>query len=292
MLELQGKSAFVTGGTRGIGLAVSNLLAERGAQVVACGSTDMSVHACREQADAAGRMIRAVKADVNREDEIATAIQFAAEWNNGLDILICCAGRAFRGSALGITGSDWDECLSLNLRGPFLAAQAALPFLAARGDGAIVLTSSIWAVTATPGRTAYIVAKSALTALARSLAVDYAPAGVRVNTVAPGYIDTDLLRRSLSEANPGREVTELLEEAAAQHPLRRIGLPKDVAEAVLFLAGPRSRFITGQTLIIDGGLTSQVRTSSLAEEPQLANVLLPLAHAAVEPATNRPRIVR
>jgi NAD(P)-dependent dehydrogenase (short-subunit alcohol dehydrogenase family) len=292
MLELQRKSAFVTGGTRGIGLAVSELLADCGARVVACGSTDTSVRACREKANAAGRAIRPVKADVNREDEIAAAIRSAAEWNDGLDILVCCAGRAFRGSALGTTGSEWDECLSLNLRGPFLAAQAALPFLAARGDGAIVLTSSIWAVTATPGRTAYIVAKSALTALARSLAVDHAPAGVRVNAVAPGYIDTDLLRRSLSEANPGREVSELLEEAVAQHPLRRLGRPKDVAEAVLFLAGSRSAFITGQTLIVDGGLTSQVRTSGLAEPPQRANIVLPLAHAAVEPALNRHRVVR
>jgi meso-butanediol dehydrogenase / (S,S)-butanediol dehydrogenase / diacetyl reductase len=292
MLELHGKSAFVTGGTRGIGLAVSELLAERGARVVACGSTDMSVRACREQADAAGRTIRPVKADVNREDEVAAAIKSAAEWNDGLDILVCCAGRAFRGSALGITGSDWDECLSLNLRGPFLAARAALPFLAAQGDGAIVLLSSIWSVTATPGRTAYIVAKSALTALARSLAVDHAPAGVRVNTVAPGYIDTDLLRRSLLEANPGRDVTELLEEAVAQHPLRRIGRTRDVAEAVLFLASPRSAFITGQTLIVDGGLTSQVRTSGLAEQPQRANVALPVANAAVESAPNLHRIVR
>jgi NAD(P)-dependent dehydrogenase (short-subunit alcohol dehydrogenase family) len=179
----------------------------------------------------------------------------------------------------------------LNLRGPFLAAQAALPFLAARGDSAIVLTSSIWAVTATPGRTAYIVAKSALTALARSLAVDHAPAGVRVNAVAPGYIDTDLLRRSLSEANPGREVSELLEEAVAHHPLRRLGRPKDVAEAVLFLASPRSAFITAQTLIVDGGLTSQVRTPGLAEQPQRANVVLPVAHA-VKPALSRHRVAR
>jgi NAD(P)-dependent dehydrogenase (short-subunit alcohol dehydrogenase family) len=102
-----------------------------------------------------------------------------------------------------------------------------------------------------------------------------------VNAVAPGYIDTDLLRRSLSVANPGREVSELLEEARAQHPLGRLGRPKDVAEAVLFLAGPRSAFITGQTLIIDGGLTSQVRTSGLAERPQRANVVLPASQATV-----------
>lgn len=276
MQELQGKSVFVTGGTRGIGLAVSDLLADCGARVVVCGSTDVSVGACRERADATGRTIRPVKADVDREDELTAAIKSAAEWNDGLDILVCCAGRAFRGSALGTASTEWDQCLSLNLRGPFLAARAALPFLTARNDAAIVLTSSIWAVTATPGRTAYIVAKSALTALARSLAVDHAPAGVRVNAVAPGYIDTDLLRRSLSEANPGREVNELLEEARAQHPLRRLGRPQDVAEAVLFLAGPRSAFITGQTLIVDGGLTSQIRTSGLAEQPLHTNVLLPV----------------
>jgi NAD(P)-dependent dehydrogenase (short-subunit alcohol dehydrogenase family) len=286
MLDLQGKSAFVTGGTRGIGLAISDLLAAHGARVVACGSTEASVAACRKHAEATGRSIRTIQADVNYEDQIGAAIASAANWNAGLDILVCCAGRAFRGSALSMSGLDWDSCMALNLRGPFLAAQAALPFLGARGDGAIVLTSSIWAVTATPGRTAYIVAKSALTALARSLAVDHAPAGVRVNAIAPGYIDTDLLRRSLTEANPGRHVNELLEEAAAQHPLRRIGRPSDVAEAVLFLAGPRSAFITGQTLVIDGGLTSEVRTSGLAQPARQLSGASPAAHAAPEPALN------
>jgi NAD(P)-dependent dehydrogenase (short-subunit alcohol dehydrogenase family) len=271
MLELQGKSAFVTGGTRGIGLAVSDLLAEHGARVVACGSTEESIDACRKHAGATGRTIRAIRADVNYEDQIGEAIASAVNWNGRLDILICCAGRAFRGSALSLSASDWDACQALNLRGPFLAAQAALPFLSACGDGTIVLTSSIWAVTATPGRTAYIVAKSALTGLARSLAVDHAPAGVRVNAIAPGYIDTDLLRRSLAEANPGRDVNELLAEAAGQHPLRRLGRPIDIAEAVLFLAGPRSAFITGQTLVIDGGLTSEVRTAGLAQSAQQLN---------------------
>ena len=92
MLELQGKSAFVTGGTRGIGLAVSDLLAQRGARVVACGSTEASVCSCREYADRAGLTIRPIKADVNREDEIAAAMKSAAHWNGGLDILVCLCG--------------------------------------------------------------------------------------------------------------------------------------------------------------------------------------------------------
>jgi Enoyl-(Acyl carrier protein) reductase len=110
---------------------------------------------------------------------------------------------------------------------------------------------------------------------------------VRANAIAPGSIDTDLLRRSLSEANPGRKVSELLAEAAAQHPLRRIGCPKDVAEAVLFLASPRSAFMTGQTLIVDGGLTSEVCTPGLAERSQLENVVLPSARSKLKPTNNR-----
>lgn len=261
--DLAGKVAFVAGGTRGIGFAISKLFAQSGATVVCCGSTAASVAACAEAASSEALAIEAIKLDVEQADAAKTIIGDAAARHGRLDILVSCAGRAFRGSALDTTTEDWDRCLAINLRAPFLLSQAALPHLSHQ-QGSIVFIASIWAVTATANRVAYIVAKSALTALTRALAMDVAPSRVRVNAVAPGYVDTEFLRASLLAANPGRDPGQILDEAEARHPLGRIAKPEDIADAVLYLASDRARFVTGQTLIVDGGLTTQFGLSDFA----------------------------
>jgi NAD(P)-dependent dehydrogenase (short-subunit alcohol dehydrogenase family) len=261
--ELAGKVAFVAGGTRGIGFAVSRLFARSGATVVCCGSTAASVAACNEAAAREELAIEPVELDVQQAEVARSIIDSAAARHGRLDILVSCAGRAFRGSALDTTAEDWDRCLAINLRAPFLLAQAALPHVS-RQQGSIVFISSIWAVTATANRVAYIVAKSALTSLARALAVDVARSRVRVNAVAPGYVDTAFLRASLSAANPDCDLEDILEDAAASHPLGRIAHPDDIAEAVLYLASDRARLVTGQTLIVDAGLTTQIALSDFA----------------------------
>jgi NAD(P)-dependent dehydrogenase (short-subunit alcohol dehydrogenase family) len=260
---LAGKTAFVAGGTRGMGLAVAELLAENGAWVIACGSTAASVAACRRRAREKQLRIQALQLDVSDVGQVKQALTRLAAQSREIDILVCCTGRASRGSALETTMEEWDRCMDANLRVPFILSQAALPGMVARRSGLIVLISSIWAVTATARRVAYVVAKASLSSLARALAMDVAAEGVRVNAVAPGYIDTDFLRKSLLESNPGRDVDGMIAAAAARHPLGRIGRGADVAEAVLYLA--RSEFVTGQTLIVDGGLTTQFALADFAK---------------------------
>ena len=255
--ELTNCVALVTGGTRGIGLAVCEALARRGAAVVTCGSTPGSVAECEQRARELGLAIVPLLADVEKEDAVDMLIREAMERHGKLNILVPAAGRAFRGAATETTVTDWDRCLSVNLRAPFLIARAALPHLIRSGESSIVFVSSIWAVTATYRRVAYTVAKSGLTDLARALAMDHAGDGVRVNAVAPGYVDTDLLRQSLSEINPGQPIDQLLAAAADDQPLKRLARPEDIGEAVAFLVGPRARCITGQTLVVDSGITTK-----------------------------------
>ena len=260
---LAGKTAFVAGGTRGMGLAIAELLAENGAWVIVCGSTSASVAACRRAVRRNKLPIQAIELDVTDADQVARALKRLDAQSRAIDILVCCVGRALRGSALETTVEQWDRCMEANLRVPFILSQAVLPGMVQRRAGLIVLISSIWAVTATAGRVAYTVAKASLSSLARALAMDVASEGVRVNAVAPGYIDTDFLRSSLAEANPGRDVDGMIAAAAAGHPLGRIGRGADVAEAVLYLA--RSDFVTGQTLIVDGGLTTRMALGDFAK---------------------------
>lgn len=264
--EFTGKAAFVAGGTRGIGFAIAKLLAQNGATVITCGSTAASVASCAEIAASENLAIEAFQLDIENVDAIKAAVDGIADRYGRLDMLVCCAGRAFRGSALETKPNDWDQCLAINLRGPFFIAQAALPHLIVQ-QGNIVFISSIWAVTATANRIAYIVAKSALSSLTRALAVDVAPSRVRVNAVAPGYVHTELLQKSLAAANPHRPPDDILNDAVARHPLGRIAEPQDIADAVCYLASDRARMITGQTLIVDAGLTTQFILSDFASQP-------------------------
>lgn len=255
--ELNDCVALVTGGTRGIGLAVCEALARQGATVVTCGSTASSVAHCEQRVRELGLAITPLLADVEKEDAVDAMVRETIARHGRLNVLVPAVGRAFRGTATETTAADWDRCLSVNLRAPFLIARAALPHLIRSGESSIVFVSSIWAVTATYRRVAYTVAKSGLTDLARVLAIDHAVDGVRVNAVAPGYVDTDLLRQSLSEIDPGRPVDQLLAAAADDQPLKRLSRPEEIGEVVAFLVGPHARCITGQTLVIDSGITTK-----------------------------------
>jgi NAD(P)-dependent dehydrogenase (short-subunit alcohol dehydrogenase family) len=246
------RSAFVTGGTRGIGLAVTRRLARGGYRVTACGASADGVEACRAAARDGGLDITVVQIDVTDDDLLARGIAEAASRQGGLDVLVCCAGRPVLGDALTLSLADWDQCLDLNLRASFAAVKAALPHMVGRG-GAIVLVSSIWDRTATFDRTAYVTAKTALSGLARALAVDHAKSNIRVNCVAPGYVETDLLRKSL--ARVARDVDAELDRIRRAHPLGRLVSADDIANAVAFLSGEEARNITGQTLCVDGGVT-------------------------------------
>ena len=252
--DLRGQVAIVTGGTRGIGWAICEALYRRGAKVLACGSTAESVAAAAVTASADMPELEVMQADARSEHDLRGLVDRAHELAGRLTCLVSCAGQAWRGDAIETSPEEWDRCLDLNLKAGFLAAHVVLPHIQNVPNANLTFVSSIWAITATRRRLAYSVAKTGLAALARNLAIDHGPKGVRVNAVAPGYIETDLLRRSLQELSPGRDV---MPDIIAAHPLKRIGTPRDVGEAVGFLASPGAGFITGQLIVIDGGATAQ-----------------------------------
>jgi NAD(P)-dependent dehydrogenase (short-subunit alcohol dehydrogenase family) len=246
-------TAFVTGATRGIGREVAFLLARRGYRVHVCGASAGSVAACQAEARAENLPITVHRIDVRDADALGEGIARAAAGTGRLDVLVSNAGRPVLGNARTLTLSDWDSCLDINLRAHFVAAKAAIEPMRRAGGGAIVLISSIWALTAFADRTAYVTAKTATTGLCRALAVDHAGENIRVNCVAPGFVDTDLLRGSILRRTA--DVAGELARLAGQHPLGRLIEPADIAHAVAFLAGGEARNITGQTLVVDGGVT-------------------------------------
>ena len=233
-----GKTVLVTGGASGIGKAIVACFAETGANVCILDLQD-------------GPGI--LKVDVSVEEEVIRGVAEAVAHHGSLDVLVNNAGIEVAGEVTLLAAADWDRQIAVNLRGPFLCAKHSLPHLKPR-HGAIVNISSIDAFVSYAGLAAYDASKAAVVAFTRTLALECARDKVRVNTVCPGYIETPLLQAYFDrESNPEKARAE----AEARHPLGRLGTPEDVAEAVVFLASERAGFITGTTLIVDGGITAK-----------------------------------
>jgi 3-oxoacyl-[acyl-carrier protein] reductase len=242
---LAGKVAIVTGGARGIGRAIALRLAEDGARVAIVDLADSGAAAAEEVQNATGQATTFVKADISKETEAKAAVAAAEAALGPVDILINNAGITRDGLVLVMDEGDWDAVLTVNLKGAFLMSKAVLRGMIKRRHGSIVSISSVVGRRGNAGQVNYSAAKAGLIGLTKSLAKEVGSRNVRVNAVAPGYIDT--------------EMTAALDETArnaiiSQIPLGRIGSPEGVADAVAFLAGDSASFITGEVLAIDGGL--------------------------------------
>jgi NAD(P)-dependent dehydrogenase (short-subunit alcohol dehydrogenase family) len=249
MPELDGSVAIVTGAAGGVGREVVRLLLDAGASVVA-EDIDPSV-AELETAD--GR-VAALVGDVADASTARAAVAAATERFGRLDLLVNNAARFVTKPVVDTTDDDWDGVMRTNVRGVFVHCREALPLLAEGGGGAIVNLASISGTVGLTDQVAYSASKGAIVQMTRQLAVEWSPRGVRVNAVAPGAIDTQFLRNALAGVP---DIDEVLAQIAAAHPLGRISQPDEIAEVVLFLASPRSRFVTGAILMADGGYSAQ-----------------------------------
>jgi NAD(P)-dependent dehydrogenase (short-subunit alcohol dehydrogenase family) len=252
-MDMDGKVGLVTGAGSGIGLATADLLAERGATVVAA---DLSTPPAER--DDGGR-IEHVRLDVTEEAAVASAIGQIVARHGRLDFLVTAAGIQRYGTAADTRAEQWREVMAVNLDGAFHAVKHALPWLRASGTGAIVLVSSVQAFVTQSGVAAYTASKGGLVALTRSIAVDEAAHGVRANAVCPGSVDTPMLRWAAARfsGETPAAADELVASWGRSHPLGRVAQPREVAEAIAFLLSERASFITGVALPVDGGLLAK-----------------------------------
>ncbi|MEA5115116.1 MAG: 3-oxoacyl-ACP reductase family protein [Geobacteraceae bacterium] len=245
-MEFSGKIVVVTGGTRGIGRAISLHFAKEGAQVVAAylKNDEAAESLVREAAALPGR-INVIKADVRTSEGARSVIDAAAGDSGYIDVLVNNAG-ILRDSYLAMMSEkDWSDVIESNLYPLFHCCKWGIRKMLSRRKGAIVTIASISAFTGNPGQTNYAASKGAAISFTRSLARETGPMGIRANTVAPGLIDTDMV----SSLKP--EIVDSIIKASA---LNRIGRTEEVAEAVAFLSSDRAAYITGQCLIVDGGI--------------------------------------
>ena len=253
--RLHDRVALVTGAARGIGLATARVLAEQGARVLMCDRDEDVVLLAADDMRKDGLTAQAVKADVSSQASIADAVAAAVSAWGRLDILVSNAAITDDTPFESISAERWHQVMNVNLDSVLYGAQAALPHLRRSPCASIVNVASIQGLRGQPNSMAYATAKGAVVNLTRCMAVDFGPLGVRVNAIAPGYIDT---RMALMHGNVHEHQTDWFQDVFIKHgrlPLRRPGKAEDVAGPILFLAGDDSRYVTGQVLVVDGGLT-------------------------------------
>lgn len=254
MNSFSSKVAIVTGGGSGIGKEVAVRLVQAGASVVIGGRDEAKLRQAAAQIDPTGAKVCTYAGDIASPATAAGLVNVATEAFGGVDILINNAGVFRPKEFLELTESEYDWFLDTILKGKFFMAQAAARAMKQRGGGTIVQTGSLWAlqaIGATPS-SAYSAANAGVHALTRNLAIELAPANIRINTVAPGVVETPVYNTFMTDD----QVKQTLPSFNAFHPLGRNGQPADVAEAILFLASPSASWITGTVLPVDGGVTA------------------------------------
>jgi 3-oxoacyl-[acyl-carrier protein] reductase len=241
-IDLAGRTAFVTGSTRGIGLAVARALHAAGAKVAIVGRDESRARAVAEEI---GSGTAGVACDVAVASQVEAAIAAAEAALGPIDILVNNAGLTRDNILLRLSEEDWDAVLDANLKGAFFTTRAVIKGMMKRRAGRIINIGSVVGLTGNKGQANYAASKAGLVGLTKSVAKEYASRGVLANCIAPGFIETDMTAALPSEAR-----TALLEQIA----LGRLGRPEDIAAAVLFLASDLAAYITGQVLVVDGGM--------------------------------------
>jgi len=251
MGKLDGKTALITGGSSGIGLATALLFAREGAHIMLAARDPERGRQAVQQVSASGGQALFALCDVRQVADCQNAVKTALDAFGCLDILFNNAGVIYVDRTVADTSDqEWAETLDTNLSGTFFMSRCAIPPMAQAGGGVIINNASVFGLKAGAGAAAYCAAKGAVVLLTKAMAIDHAAQHIRVNCVCPGSVDTPLLLGEMVTLG-GEEL--MRPRFAARHPLNRISTPEEIARAVLFLASDDSSFITGAALPVDGG---------------------------------------
>ncbi len=252
--RLSGKSAFVTGAGGGIGRGIAEQLAANGASVTIAEINEETGRSTADELRQAGYEAQFARVDIRSEDDIVAGIAAHVEHFGALDILVNNAGANQHFDASRMSVDEWEQSMSLNLRGAWLCCKHALPIMAARKGGVIVNIASVHATMTATDFFPYNVAKSGILGLTRSIALDWGPRKIRAVAVSPGWVRTqpaiDFLEAADDPAAEEQRVKDL-------HPVKRIGEPKDIGALVAFLASDEAGYITGTEIVIDGGISAR-----------------------------------
>jgi len=250
MFSLNGKVALITGSSRGIGKAVAEAMAQAGAKVVISSRKAEACESVAESIRAAGGEAVAIPCNVSDLSQIQSLVDATLEHWGRIDVLVCNAAvNPHFGPSLEISESAFDKVMSTNVKSVLWLCRAVIPQMARRDDGAVIIVSSIAGLRGTSRLGAYAISKAADMQLTRNLAMEWGHRNVRVNCIAPGLVRTDFARALWEDP-------ENHAKALAAYPLGRLGEPEDVAGAAVFLAARSGAWITGQTLVVDGGTTT------------------------------------
>lgn len=253
--RLDGKTAVVTGGASGIGKATAERFLEEGARVAIIDLSGDSCKAASAELEQKGHKPIFITGDVSRHDDVERMVSEAVRQLGRIDILFNNAGILVEGTVEQVPEEAWDRIMAVNVKGVFLMCKEVVPLMLRQGGGVIVNNASCSGLVGDRNAIAYNTSKGAVVLMTKCLALDYAQKGIRVNCVCPGEIDTPMFRQEAKARN--KPVEEYRKELCEYHPIGRLGVPREVANAVLFLASDDASFITGTAFSVDGGYTTQ-----------------------------------
>lgn len=262
-MRLKDKIAIVTGGGQGIGHGIARMFIREGAKVVIAQRTEETLERMKREITEMGGDALILTVDVRKEEDVERMIDATRERFGGLDVLVNNAGIGLRGPVDEMDMADYDRMMDTNLRGMYLGCRFAVPLMKERGKGAIINISSVFGVDGGPRHTAYAATKAGIIGCTRALAAELAPFYIRANTISPGAIDVEAntmrllsgIRKEFHEEFLRHFRDRLDDDNRYFQPLEIIGIPEDIAYCAVYLASDESRFVTGQNIVVDGGLT-------------------------------------